>query len=60
MLERMQKAIDELDGMSERVDQESAHSRADDILCEYLDATGCGALADAYRRAQRRVGFWYA
>lgn len=60
MLERMQNAVDELDAMDDGVDQERSHARADNILLEYLDATGCGALADAYRRAQKRVGFWYA
>ncbi len=60
MLERMQKAIDELEGMSPRGDNESLHARADQILLEYLNATGCGALVDAYKGARERVGFWYA
>ena len=60
MLERMQKAIAELDAMGPQTDQEHAHVRADQILIEYLEATGCGALAEAFCAARERVAFWYA
>ena len=50
--------LDELG--KDRLDPESDHCKADEVLLEYLDAIGAGELAGAFRRACDRVGFWYA
>ena len=43
-------------------DNEAAHADADDILCIVLRAAGpeYAAVADAYKAANDRIGFWYA
>ena len=59
-------AVDMLDRMEG--DPATARREADEILLDYLDATGedlrlaegAGDVAEAYRRARERVGFWYA
>lgn len=42
------------------VDPEADHGRADDLLLEVLEALGAQEVADAYRQADKDVGFWYA
>jgi len=54
------KAEKELDEMGEESDAESAHWRAEEILCEYLAAIGAKSLAVSFNNAKDRVGFWYA
>lgn len=41
-------------------DQEVSHAEADDLLVAALRDAGWGEVADAYEKAQDRVGFWYA
>lgn len=41
-------------------DPELAHCKADDILVEFLIDNGFQNVAEAFVRAQDRVGFWYA
>ena len=50
-----EEAIAILDGLTDG-DQEAAHSAADDILCAMAPA----AVAEAWRQAKERVGFWYS
>ena len=52
-------AINKLDDLSTG-DPEASHSDADDIICEFLRGVGYGDAADAFDRANSRVGFWYA
>lgn len=53
------KAIADLNALDD-ADPESAHSRADAILSNYVRAIGEVAIADAFEAARERVGFWYA
>jgi hypothetical protein len=39
---------------------EQAHIDAAAILVEFLASQGFGAVADAFRKAQDDIGFWYA
>ena len=41
-------------------DSESAHVQADEILCAVLAANGFEDVAEAYKKADLRVEFWYA
>jgi hypothetical protein len=54
-----EEAVKRLNALNED-DPESAHSNADDILLMVLDTNGLKEVADAYKAAQRKVGFWYA
>ena len=56
----LQEIIDELDAMQRSGDPESAHGRADDLLCLALRGLGVGEVADAWESACMRVGFWYS
>ena len=56
----LMEAVKYLDDMEEGSDAEIEHSRAENVLCAYLRATGSGDLADAFDNACERVGFWYA
>ena len=53
-------AIKKLDEMDEHGDEEALHGEAEDVLCEFLRSVNYGDLADAFDRANERVGFWYA
>lgn len=57
--EALKAAVDELNAMQGGVNEVEAHSRAEDILCEYLKAIGAAQLANAFDEANNRVGFWY-
>lgn len=48
-------AVEEL-GSLDGADQEVAHGRADEILLSCVPED----VADAYRAARDRIGFWYA
>jgi hypothetical protein len=54
--------IQELDAMSPATDPENGHSRADDLLLEFLKNHDPASkdVAEAWERARDRVGFWYA
>ena len=41
-------------------DPEGDHIEADDILLDVLEANGFAGVASAYRKAEDRIGFWYA
>lgn len=41
-------------------DPESAHGRAEDIICQFLKDNGFGDVAEAFEAARDRVGFWYS
>jgi len=41
-------------------DNEIAHSTADDILLEFLEAEGFKVVAEAFRQADKDITFWYA
>lgn len=41
-------------------DAEVAHGMADEALLSFLEATGAYQLAEAWRAADKEVGFWYA
>ena len=57
-----QRAVSKLQAMTSYADVEAAHSEADEILCQTLEAIGpeYKAIAFAFREARGRVGFWYA
>ncbi len=48
------EAVAELTAMTNHGDTESDHGRADDLLLRFVPAE----VAEAYTRAQERVGFW--
>jgi predicted GNAT family N-acyltransferase len=52
----MAEAIEKLKVQVENMDYESAHSEADDILCELLNKLGFSAVVDEWNK----VGKWYA
>jgi hypothetical protein len=54
-----QEAVAQLDALSWN-DPETAHGRADEILCEFIRAIGHAEVAVAFEAAADRVGFWYA
>ncbi len=41
-------------------DEEAAHSKADEILCNFLRANGHAELANTFDAVRERIGFWYA
>ena len=51
------KAVEELNAL--HGDETIAHHRADDILCEFIEAKGYPEVAKAFADAKARVGFWY-
>jgi hypothetical protein len=57
--EGMTEAIETLDGLPSD-DPEVAHGQAEQVLLDYLCANGACELADAFKRARGRIGFWYA
>ena len=59
MNEHKQKAVEALRGLK-RGDWEAAHIKADEILLDYLRATYSTEVAEAYEKARKRIGFWYA
>lgn len=54
------EAIAKLDAFPKGDDEEIAHSKADEILIDFLTDNGHEELAAAFTRARARVGFWYA
>lgn len=52
------QAIRALNNLSK--DPEQAHCEAEDILCETLRDAGLEAVANAFKEARDRIGFWYA
>ena len=52
------EAVRCLDGLAG--DPESAHGFADQYLVDFLKNAGFTRVAEAYERAEKRVGFWYA
>jgi len=55
--------INELRSMPANGDKEILHARADQILLDVLTLYGTCAeaiVAEEYRQARQRVGFWYA
>jgi hypothetical protein len=52
-------AIQRLEDLS-CIDPAHSHLIADQILLETLRLEGLGDVADAYERAEERVGFWYS
>ena len=57
---RVEQIAQELDAMPQHGDEEILHGDADKLLCEALRLSGARKVADAFERAQERVGFWYA
>ena len=41
-------------------DNEYCHEIADQLILEALDIAGYQDIADAWRNARKRIGFWYA
>ena len=56
----LDEALKKLGELTANSDNEIAHSVADAALLTYLEETGQKELADAWRAAEDRVGFWYA
>ena len=54
-----QRIIDELNGL-ESGDTEWVHQEADDLILEALNRAGYQDIANAWRDARDRIGFWYA
>jgi hypothetical protein len=52
------QAIEQLKALEGMGDTEAEHGRADDILCDFLQANGYAALAAQFREQSRT--FWYA
>ena len=50
------RILAELQSLSTETDTEKAHSRADDLLLEYLRLIGAGDIADAWEATEK----WYA
>lgn len=55
-MSKVTEAVAALDAMPENGDQEALHDAADGILLTLVPPV----VAEAYRRARDRVGFWYA
>ena len=53
------ETVKSLDGLTSG-DPESAHGLADQCLIDFLRGAGFASIAEAYERAEKRVGFWYA
>ena len=58
MKEHAKRAVAQLNDLDG--DPETSHSMADEILLDYLKSIGDVSLADAFERARKRIGFWYA
>ncbi len=56
----IEEAVKELDSLIEGGDEECQHCLADEYLCSALGNLGAPEIADAFRRAKGRCGFWYA
>ena len=54
-----EQAIAELNDMGDGSEEET-HDRADMILIELLRDTGFKEVSEAWLKARKRVGFWYA
>jgi hypothetical protein len=54
-----QEAVAKLNALTSH-DPETAHGRADEILCEFIRSIGHAEVAEAFEAAADRVGFWYA
>jgi hypothetical protein len=52
-------ALGEIDKVA-NMDVERAHFEADETILKYLDESGAGELADAFRKHRDEIGFWYA
>jgi hypothetical protein len=52
------EAIANLDALLK--DVEKSHVEADAILLQFLRDNGCEDVANAWARAEDRLGFWYA
>ena len=50
------KALDELEGG----DNEAMHLYADQVLLDLIKSLGHPEVAEAFNRADERVGLWYA
>ena len=59
---RTKEAIEKLEQIELNYphDSEIAHSRADNVLLDYLDANGKTNLTEVYRRMRNEYPFWYA
>ncbi len=55
-----QESIEKLKAMPQDGDEEILHGYADKILLRRLEALGEVDVAQAYKDARERVGFWYA
>jgi hypothetical protein len=55
----IQGIVEALDALEDG-DAELAHGEADELALMGLEAAGIAEIADAWRRAQSRIGFWYA
>lgn len=54
----IKEAVAKLDALNGN--PEFDHPEAERILCEYLKSHRASEVADAFNRANDRVGFWYA
>lgn len=54
-----EQAVEALRKLDPAEPQES-HFKADQILCEVLDAQGLNEVAEAYWQARHYVAWWYA
>lgn len=54
------EAVAALDAMKAGDDAEISHCNADEVLRAALRGAGLSDVADAFDRADARVGFWYA
>jgi len=52
------EAIEQLRALDDLHDTEVEHSRADDILCEFLRTNGFAALAEQFVKQSQH--YWYA
>jgi hypothetical protein len=55
-----QEAIEQFNAMPAGGDAEAEHGSADEILLRRLEDLGDVEVAQAFRNARERVGFWYA
>jgi len=54
------EAVQQLNALGYGHDPEWAHGEAENIVLEYLKASGAGEVAAAFEKASECVGFWYA
>lgn len=52
--------IKQLNAMDRDGDNEIQHGNADYLLIKYLEFIGEYEVADAWKKAKKRCGFWYA